>query len=223
MADYNAMSTQGVIDQLVKLDTEQAEIKKEINLAQAVLQTRGLSTLEDLNIKSSEYYGSDNARLLVTLAQKLEILNLPRLKQLVGAELAEDKVTETKETKYDINSKFKTALIACFLGDYEADMTVEDVLRKSYPQLTSTQLSLACKKLKGDYPKDKATLQDLVGKVDMDEELYYVYKIKNYELIKIFFDASDLPSVTEALKQCIIVEETPKITLKYDKSKEDAE
>lgn len=82
---------------------------------------------------------------------------------------------------------------------------------------------LLIKKLKGDYVKDKQTLVSVFGypnedaAPDFDVELYYIYKIKNGELIKAFLPEDGLDQTIEAIKKCLIVDSKTSITIDYDK------
>ena len=74
------------------------------------------------------------------------------------------------------------------------------------------------KKLKGDYKKDKKTVLDVLnlqdGELDLDTELYLIYQIKNWQLIRAYFDENRLDEIVDAVKRCIIVDETAKIGLR---------
>lgn len=217
--DYKNTTTGEIIDMLCGLETRKANIATEINTAQAELQSRGLRILEDRNIKSTEFFGSEKNYALVSVAQKLEILNPGRLENLVGKDLFREQISKKEEVKHTPESAFKQALIALYMGDFEKDMTLEVMLGKEFPQLSGQQISLTCKKLKGDYKKDKATLLAVLGdtEADVDEELYFISRIKNFELIRAFFDENDLEHYRSEIKKCVMIDETPKITVKYEK------
>lgn len=222
--DYKAKPTGELIDMLCDLENRKTNIATEINQAQSELQSRGLRILEDRNIKSTEFYGNEKNYALITVAQKLEILNSGRLENLIGKDLFKEQISKKEDVKYTLENAFKQALTALYMGDYETGMTLEVMLGKQFPNLSGQQISLTCKKLKGDYKKDKATLLAVLGntEADIDEELYFISRIKNYELIRTFFDENDLEHYKAEVKKCVMIDETPKITVKYEKSGEGA-
>lgn len=215
--DYKNMETDKIIDLLCDLDERKDNLASQISIAQAELQARGLQILEDKNIKSTEFYGNRNNFATVTLAQSLDVLNYDKLCGLLGKELVNEKVKRKEEVKYTLTDHFKKAVMACFMGDYESDITIETLLYREFPELTRQQIALLLKKLKGDYKKDKKTLQTVVSKQDIDSELYCICQIKNYEAILAYIDADKVMETTEKLRQCILVDETPKIAVKFEK------
>ena len=50
--------------------------------------------------------------------------------------------------------------------------------------------------------------------IDIDTELFIIYQIKNFELIKAYFDIDSLDEVKELVKRYVTVDETAKIGLK---------
>ena len=116
--------------------------------------------------------------------------------------------------------RFREALTAVFLNEYNTEYTIPEIVREiaSTYGLDSAAEQLLIKKLKGDYKKDRKALVDILGildeEFDLDEELYYIYQIKKYELIKAFINEEQLPALTEQLKKCMIVEETVKVEVK---------
>ena len=85
------------------------------------------------------------------------------------------------------------------------------------------QKKLLLKKLKGDFEKDKDTLTSvLLGGVkdgesapDFDVELWYIYRIKNAELIRAFLPEELIDSTINEIRKCILVETKTSITLDY--------
>ncbi|MCL2462023.1 MAG: hypothetical protein FWF44_05105 [Defluviitaleaceae bacterium] len=214
---FKAMPTPELVNLLCDMDRRKGNLAAQIQEAQAELQTRGLAILDDRNVKTTEFYGEGSNYAAVTLAQKMEILNYGRLELLLGG-LVREKVAREEEVSYTVNPTFKRALIALFTGDYEKDTPLPYLLKTSFPELSSKQVDLLVKKLKGDYAKDKATLAAVVGGADIETELYMIGKVKNYELVRAFFDENELGRIAGELKKCLLVDETPKITVKYDES-----
>ena len=106
------------------------------------------------------------------------------------------------------------------LSDFEKNTTLPELLDKTgwcsdEPARKSTLL----KKLKGDYKKDKKTIFDMLNiskedDFDIDTELYLIYQIKNWDLIKAYFDIDKLEETKEVLERFILATETAKISLK---------
>ena len=83
------------------------------------------------------------------------------------------------------------------------------------------QKKLLLKKLKGEFEKDKETLISVLvpeGETvpDFDVELWYIYRIKNGELIKAFLPEEMIDATIEGIRKSILVETKTSITLDYD-------
>ena len=81
-------------------------------------------------------------------------------------------------------------------------------------------------KLKGEFEKDKETLISVLvpegqEAPDFDVELWYIYRIKNGELIRAFLPEEMLDSTIESIRKSILVETKTSITLDYDTEKEE--
>lgn len=194
--------------------------KTELDVVSAEIQARAVAFQEDRHIKFTEWQGTGRALASVTVAQSFEILNYFRLKELIGKELVEDKVKiKPQDIKYDVEANFKRALTALVLDDYNREMTLEGVIDKAgWCQDDPKRKTALLKKLKGDYHKDKsavlAALNMQDDEIDIDVELYYIYQIRNWQLIRAYFDEDHLDEIADAVKRCITVDETAKIGLK---------
>ena len=194
--------------------------KAELDVVSAEIQNRAIAFQDNRHIKFTEWRGMGRAVASVTVAQNMDILNYYKLKELLGSELVTDKIKiKPQDVKYDIEANFKRALTAIILDDYEKDLTMEEVIDRSGwcdgdPDARKSLL----KKLKGDYKKDKKTVLDVLnlqdGELDLDTELYLIYQIKNWQLIRAYFDENRLDEIVDAVKRCIIVDETAKIGLR---------
>lgn len=207
-------------DILIKKQSQASELKQEIDAIKGELQTRGLKVLDERNQKFIEFFGDTVGIASVTIAQKMEILNYFRLRELLGEEFTEEKIKrQPADIKYDVDTKFNQALIALVTGDYDAEITIDEVL--SGITATQMQRELIKKKLKGDYKKDRKVLADIIGteerELNYDTELFFIGKIKNYQLITVYFDESRLNEIREELKKCVAVDETVKIAAKSTK------
>lgn len=214
------MELKQIIEFAAAKDQKVKETTAELDILKAELQRRAENELEEKNIKFTEFFGTVNSYVNVSYAQKLEVLNMPKVKELLGDELIMEKIQKkTSEVKYEFDKKFKQALIAVITGDYSDEFTIDKILNDSGWKMDERQRSLILKKLKGEYTKDLDMLRKTLGcpELEADEELYYIYKIKNWELIRAFFPADRFKTVAEEIKKYAIVDETPKIELKYSK------
>lgn len=222
MALYAEMNNAQLVTAAVKLDQEQKECKKELDAVKAELQSRGSQIIEDRNVKFIKFYASEgNASVMDS--QQIDVLNPDKLKELLSEGLWKAKVKETTETKYKYDNKLEQMLKAIFTGDYTFEYTIDEFMDEMSVKPDEKQKKLLIKKLKGDYVKDKQTLVSVLGyqnedaAPDFDVELYYIYKIKNGELIKAFLPEDCLDQTIEDIKKCLIVDTKTSITIDYDK------
>lgn len=213
------MKLEQLIEFAAAKDQKAKETTAELDILKAELQRRAENELEERNIKFTEFFGTQNSFVNVSCAQKLEILNMPMVEKLLEESLVKDKISvKPAETKYELEKKFKQALIAVITGDYCDEFTVEQIVDGAGWKMDIRQRSLILKKLKGEYLKDRDMIRKTLGNTELeaDEELYYIYKIKNWELIRAFFPGN-IEKTAEELKKYVIVDETPRIELKYSK------
>lgn len=213
------IGTGSLVDMISEMKDQYTALKKELDMATAELQLRAERITSDRNVKFIEFFGSAGC-CSVTTAQSLDILNLPRLRELIGTELVDQKVSMETVEKQKVDGKFKEALTAVFLNEYNSEYTMEQVVKEitATYSLDATAEQILLKKLKGEYKKDKKTLMDVIGlseeEFNLDEELYYIYQIKKYELLKAFLSEEDLSDLAEQIRKCIVVEETIKVEVK---------
>lgn len=125
-------------------------------------------------------------------------------------------VTATASVKYKYDSKLETALKSIFTGKYCFDMTMLEYLNNSalFPLAPEAkQVKLLLKKLTGDYKKDNKLLTSMFGTGSYDEELLYIHRIRNGELIKLFLPDEGLEETIVKIKRCLTVEDEVKITI----------
>lgn len=193
-------------------EAELAVIKKE-------MQERAASFQADRHIKFTEWHGSDKSIASITTASTMEIKNFTKLKGLLGKEFVGEKVKEKRPVKYVVEDSFKKALIALKMGDYESKTSIDDVIESAgWCEGNADKKALLKKSLKGDYKKDKkavlASLNLSDEECDIDTELFLIYQIKNFELIKAFFDVTKLEEIRERLEGVVDVSESIRIGLK---------
>lgn len=219
---YAEMNNAQLVITAVRLDQEQKECKGKLDAVKAELQSRGLQIIEDRNVKFIKFF-SEEGNASVMDSQQMDVLNPDRLKELLSEGLWKAKVKETTETKYKYDGKLEQMLKAVFTGDYTFEYTLEEFMDEMSVKPDEKQKKLLLKKLKGDYVKDKQTLVSVFGypnedaAPDFDVELYYIYKIKNGELIRAFLPEDCLDQTLEEIRRCLIVDTKTSITIDYDK------
>ena len=220
-----SMTNEELIGACVTLDREQKKSRAMLNGYKAELQARGLALMEDHNVKYVKFYGGEGSAA-ITDSMTLDILNPDKLKELVGEGVYNMKVKEETKTTYKYDSKFEKALKAIFTGDYTFETTLEEFLEEMSIKPDAKQKKLLMKKLKGEFEKDKETLISVLvpegqEAPDFDVELWYIYRIKNGELIRAFLPEEMLDSTIEGIRKSILVETKTSITLDYDTEKEE--
>ena len=130
--------------------------------------------------------------------------------QLIGACVWLDR--EQKKSRAMMNS-YKAelqarglAIMAIFTGDYTFETTLEEFLDEMSIKPDDKQKKLLLKKLKGEFEKDKETLISVLvpeGETvpDFDVELWYIYRIKNGELIKAFLPEEMIDAIIEGIRK----------------------
>lgn len=207
------MSNKELVSELVDKDNQRSNLVKEINKYKAELMKRGIAVLDDTNTKFIKFFG-DNGSCSVTDAEKLVVIDDGRLKKLLPEGIYDKFVTITQKFDYKYDSKFEQAMKAIFNGEYTFEMSLEEFLDTAETiKLDAKQKKVLLKKLKGDYEKDKETLESVLGDGDYDVELYYINRIKNAELIKRFLPDECLDIQMEEIKKCMIVESSTKVTI----------
>lgn len=223
-----AMTNGQLIGACVDLDREQKRGRELMNSYKAELQARGLALMEDHNVRYVKFYG-DEGSAAITDSMSLDILNPDRLKNLVGEGVYNMKVKEDTKTSYKFDGKFEKALKAIFTGDYTFETTLEEFLGQMSIKPDEKQKKLLLKKLKGEFEKDKETLISVLAPEvpegqetpDFDVELWYIYRIKNGELIRAFLPGERIKETIEDIRKSIFVETKTSITLDYDTDKEE--
>lgn len=206
----------------VRLDRQAKSCRKELDAVKAELQARGLVLIEDRNVRYVKFYAQEGSAA-VTDAQSLEVLNVDRLRELLSDGVWKQNVTETTKTEYKYKPILERVLKAVFTGDYTFEYTLEEFLTEHLPvKPDAKQLKLLLRKLKGDYVKDKDVLAGVFGfdpqnMPDFDVELWYIYRIKNGELIRAVLPEEFFDQTLEEIKKCLIVDSKTAITIDYQK------
>lgn len=219
------MSNEELIGACIGLDREMRKLRGMMNRYKAELQARGEAAIDDHNVRYVKFYG-DEGSAAITDSMSLDILNPDKLKRLVGEGVYNMKVREETKTSYKFDSKFEKALKAIFTGDYTFEATLEEFLGQMSIKPDERQKKLLLKKLKGEFEKDKETLASVLAQTgqeapDFDVELWYIYRIKNGELIRAFLPDGKVEETIGEIRKSIFVEAKTSITLDYDADKEE--
>ena len=149
--DLSKFDTKELIDMAATKKAMADRISKEFDILSTELQARAVAFQEDRHLKFSEWFGN-KASAGIAVTQKLDILNLEALKFALGSEIVEDKIKRKVEIKFDVDKKFKQAIIALITKDYISNMSIEDVIKKAgWGASDINKQVLLSKKLKGDY------------------------------------------------------------------------
>lgn len=216
------METGELIAEAVRIDTEQKKGRSLLNRYKAELERRGLQIMEDRNTHYVKFFG-DAGRAAVTDSSRLDILNPDKLKALIGEGVYKTKIKENVKTEYKVDSRLERALKAVFQEDYTFEQTLDEFLQCLEPAPDAAQRRLLAKKLKGDYEKDRAALVEtlkLPEDANLEVELYYIYKIKNGELIRAFLPEEGLDFTMGEIRKCILLDSKTSVTLDYEETED---
>lgn len=219
---YQIMDDKQLVAEAVRLDRKQKQGRRRLDMVKAEIQARGLRVIEDCNTRYIKYTAPEGS-VAVTDMQSLDVLNVDKLKGLLTEGVWKQNVTETTKTDYKYKPMLERVLKAIFTGDYTFEYTLEEFVGNQMSvKPDAKQKKLLLKKLKGDYVKDKNTLASVFNTEgsavsDYDVDLWYIYKIKNGELIKAVFPEEFLLQTIEEVKKCLIVDTKTGITIDYDK------
>lgn len=217
MEDLKTLTSSQLVDTLIELDQLRIRTNRSMDMYKAELQARGLSIMDDRNKQYIRFFG-DEGSVSVTDKHKLDITNPDRLQKWLPEGVYKKNVSETTETKYKLNADFESMLKAVAMDDYTFEMTMDEVLDQLHLLPDAKQRALLLKKLKGDFDKDRKTL-NAVFKVEenWEEELYYIHRIKQAELIQKYLPDELIDVTMTELKKCIMVDTSLSIGLDYEK------
>ncbi len=203
------------VDEFVKWDRMATDCKRELEILKGEFMKLGREALTDRKNKQAEFWGSNNAKVVVTESETLKVTFPTLLRQVFGDVVMKD--YEKEKVTYEYTESFKRILIAIFQGGY-VDQGFSDVLRQ-IPVDEATRKALG-KKLKGRWKKDTETLENVGGLGKADAE-YYAYQVQEsllYEaitgLLKVAGHEPGTQGFDEALKTvklAVAVEEGVKV------------
>ena len=171
--------------------------------------------LKNTKLKTVEYYGTGNNKIIATMAQNLNVIYPSFLKKVFG-EAYGDVITE--ETKYKVNAAATRMLNGIWLKNFTKTSIAEIVNQMPVDDKTKQAL---LKKLKGaKFESDKKNLIAIAGfeEKDAEEYAYFISEAAVWENFRRLMKARGLTEENEAefidwIDGAVVVEETPKITV----------
>ncbi|KYG90359.1 ABC transporter permease [[Bacillus] sp. KCTC 13219] len=201
-----------LVDEAIELDRRTKVDKKRLDEIKAQLTTHATAEMDNKNLKYYQIFGHEG-RFNVSFKEKFEVDRYSVLQSTLG-DLAEGKISKKEDVKYDVEAKFKAALIALYKDDYTDAVPPSHILQGL--GLNDTQIKAVAKKLKGDYISDKTLLESVGVKGEIEEELDAIRQYKNWEAVNRFF--GDLSEVEKTvIKRAIFVEDSIAVGLDYEK------
>jgi hypothetical protein len=199
-----------LVDEGIKLNQQIKQSTKRLDQIKAELTKCAFNEMENKNLKYLQIFGTAGC-FNTAYKEKFEVDNYQGIIALLG-EVAAAKITRKEEIKYNVETRFKAALIAVCRDNYSNEMTVESILKGL--DLDANAIKIAKKKLKGDYLTDKKVLESLGVTGEREEELDAIRLAKNYELVQRFCGSLS-PEQIETLKKTIYVEEQLSVGFDY--------
>lgn len=203
-----------LVDRAADLDRAIQGMKAKQDEIASKLQQEALAKMKEKKVKTVQFFGSKGNYVLVTKASKVSLLNYNRVKKVFGNNIG---TMISKNLAYTLKKEFKTISEGIFQGDIEPK-TVKEVL--SEIGLDEKQIDLVSKKLKLDYLKDKQVLKSVgLAEDDMETYIFFIHEAIVYEKIKealSSYEGEAYEAAVTDIKNSVIVEETPKITIKYE-------
>lgn len=204
--------SRALVDEAITLDRRMKEDKKRLDEIKATLTTQATQIMDNKNLKYHQMFG-ESGRFNTFYKEKFEVDRYSILRDVLG-DLIEGKVSKKTEVKYDVDSKFKAALIALYKGEY-SNVTLPSFVLSSLG-LDPAAIKAVTKKLKGDYISDKKLLESAGAQGDLEEELDAIRQYKNWEMVNRFFGNLTEEQITK-VKRAIFVEDGISVGLDYEK------
>lgn len=207
------------VDEIAKWANLMEEAKKEFEKLKGEFQKLGTDELLDKKIKQVEFWGSNNAKVVVTESETLKVQADCIIEELFY------KVKEgiiKIEPSYKYSEPFKRILISVCQGTY-IDQSFDDVIRQ-LPVDDKAKKVLA-KKLKGNWKKDVETLKNIAGLSSEDAEhwAYCTQESLSYErIISLFriagyeYGTPEFYKAVASIKSAAIVEESIKVGIESE-------
>lgn len=210
------------VDEFAKWTDLLAEARKEVDKLKTEFQKKALEMMQDKKVKQVEFWGTKNAKVLVTTTETTKLTFVSRLKEVMEKALS-DCITE-EEPKYKMTDFFKNVATAIFQGTY-VEQSVDEVIRQiSDDEKVRKTLK---KKLKGKWGKDVEYLKVIAGLDDKGAEhfAYFIQEAFNHEKIVQLLEAAgykegseDFEAALSVIKNAVVVEEGIKVGLESEEA-----
>lgn len=202
-----------LVNEAVEIEKQIAVLKAKKDMVASKIQQEALAKMKEKKIKTIQYFGDDGNYVLVTNACKVDSINDTKLAAVFGTNVEQ---FMTKKEGYDLKKECKLIAEGIFKGVKEK--TVKEILAEI--GLDEKQITVVEKKLKLDYVKDKKTLASVgLSDQEIDTYIFFIHDAMTYEKIKQalsqYKEEDAYNKAIEDIKASVIVEETPKITIKY--------
>lgn len=214
--NQTALNLRQAVDEYAALTAQAAEIKGRLEALKAAFEKQAVTDLKDTKRKNAAYWGSGNARVVVTLSETVKPVSVTMLKDVLGR-VAGDFVKE--ETKTTMTEPCKRLLAMVFQGNY-AEGRLDELI-----QGISTDAKIQAtlkKKLKGRWEKDRLALMQVAGLDERQAEdcAYLAAEVIGWEwLCQVLKSAGWTGSVQEAIeiiRSAVIVDEGIKVGIELD-------
>lgn len=204
------------VDRLAALTIQQEKVKAEMDQLKAAFEKQAEADLKDSKEKTIEYWGENNAKVVVQNSETVKPIAMSVLRNLLGTAYSDFFKEESKAT---LNAECKSFLTAMVQGKY-----IEDDLIAVIGKITSDakEQQLLLKKLKGKYRSDKKTIMKVTG-LDPESANDYAYLVEEvyaYKTIKQILEAAKFAGTfedaVEKVKASVIVDEGIKVTVEKE-------
>lgn len=209
------------VDEIVKWSNLAIECKRELEKLKGEFQKYGIEEMSDKKLKQVEFWGSNNAKVVVTTSESLKVISHTFLQMTLDhvlKDFAKENVT------YEYSAPFKRILTAICQGTYLEQSLDDAILTVTADEQTRKALR---KKLKGNWEKDVETLKSLAGlsKADAEHYAYFIQEIMNYEKIVHLLEAAghkqgtqDFDIALQAIRHATVVEEGIKVGIEAEEA-----
>lgn len=205
------------VDELVKWEKLLTQAKTEYAKLKAEFLEDGTEKLETTKEKTITYHGTDGNKVEVQSTDKISVLSVPVLKDILG-QTSSQFIKE--EIKYSVNAKLINTLAPIATDDYkigDVDSFIDSLSEDD------KKIKVLKKKLKGNFKKDVLFLETTldIDKAEAEKIAFTINELVNYkkinDLLTLVNDTSDKDStdVLDTLKKCIIAEENIRLTTSY--------
>lgn len=210
------MDTKKIVDELVAVQDEMAQLKNKKELLEAELLKAFETDAEDTKLKTVKYIGSFG-EAAVTMADSVK-LTMPSLLREIFRKGYSDLVKE--EITYKLSEPAKRMLAAVYSRELFRDMTFAGAIDR-LPCDDKAKKSLA-KKLKGaKFETDVKNLVNIGGlsEEDAQDYAYMLREIRDWELFSKLMALNGvtaeaaIDSVMTDIDGAVVAEKTPKVTV----------